>query len=192
MMAQCPNCGYSGKLPSSMESGKHKIRCRKCGVSFETQPAEIGQKGLPDLEADPNGLSDLAIDLGVSPSPEPQEESTVITRIDAGDLKIDASDDEIPIQSQPRAMLPPEPWFYGFLDGWGVFYLCAAAVALFTDFGIILAWGGRAVDWVPVSFLIASIVVVALFGALLLTFAAVIFLFVDQARNIRRLQLRAD
>ena len=107
MTVQCPNCAYSGKLPSNMETGQRKIRCPKCGVRFATQPADIGQRGLPDSEADPNGLSDLAIDLGMSPGPEPQEESAVIPRINVGDLKIDASDDEIPAQTQPRATLPP-------------------------------------------------------------------------------------
>jgi hypothetical protein len=63
----------------------------------------------------------------MSPGPERQEESAVIPRIDVGDIKIDASDDEIPAQTQLRATLHPEPWFYGFLDGWRMFYKCAAA-----------------------------------------------------------------
>jgi hypothetical protein len=178
-----------------METGQRKIRCPKCGVRFAAQPADIGRKGLPDSEADPNGLSDLAIDLGMSPSAEPQEGSAVIPRINVGDLKIDASDDEIPAQTQPRATLPPEPWFYGFLDGWGMFYMCAAAI---TFIGLCLAvalWitgNSKSGDGLSPMFLFAVVVVVALFGTFLVTIAAAIFLIVDQARNIRRLQLSAE
>jgi ribosomal protein S27E len=67
MTVQCPNCGHSGTLPSNMESGQHKIRCRRCGVKFETQPKAAEQNVDAEPEIDLNGLSGLATELGIEP-----------------------------------------------------------------------------------------------------------------------------
>ena len=90
---------------------------------------------------------------------------------------------------------PPEPWFYGFLDGWGVFYLCGAAftfVGLVLVIALIVTGIITNVGGLPVLFLVVGAAVVAFFGSFLITCAAVIFLIVDQARNIRQLQLLAE
>jgi hypothetical protein len=195
MTVKCPNYGHSGKLPSNMESGPHKIRCPKCGVRFETQPGEVVAEGLSDPEIDPNGLSDLAADLGIEPELESDEEATELPGVGVGNLKLDVSHDEIPVQSEPREELPPEPWFYGFLDGWGMFYFCAAGITfvVLVAFVLLMVTGGAStVGGFPVGFLIVGAAIIALFGTFLITSAAVIFLVVDQARNIRRLQDRAE
>jgi transcription elongation factor Elf1 len=113
MMVQCPNCGHSGNLPVNMESGQHKIRCRRCGVKFETQPKETDQKVDVDPELDPKGLSDLATELGIEPEFQSDEENS---GNGASDLKIDVSDNELPVPSEPRSTLPPEPWFGPCID----------------------------------------------------------------------------
>lgn len=195
LMVTCPNCGKSGKLSSKITSGPHRIRCPRCDVRFDTQPSDTGEKDLRDPVVYPTGLSELAIDLRMEPELKSEEEATDIPDIDVGNLKIDDSDYELPAHREPRASIPPEPWFYGFLDGWGVFYLFGAVltfvglllVIAFVVTGIITNVGG-----VPVLFLVVGAAVVAFFGSFLITCAAVIFLIVDQARNIRQLQLLAE
>jgi hypothetical protein len=192
MTVQCPNCGHSGTLPSNMESGQHKIRCRRCGVKFESQPKAAEQKVDAEPEIDPKGLPGLATELGIEPESQSEEEDSVTG---VGDLKIDVSDDELPVPSERLATLPPEPWYYGFLDGWGVFYLYAAGFtfcAALLTFALALI-NARANDGgLSVLVAIVGFVVVALFGTVLVTCAAVIFLIVDQARNVRQLHVRPE
>jgi Zn ribbon nucleic-acid-binding protein len=191
MTVQCPNCGHSGTLPPNMESGQHKVRCRRCGVEFETQPKEADQKVDAEPEIDPKGLSELATELGIEPEFQSEEEDSAIG---VGDLKIDVSDDDLPVPTEPRATLPPEPWYYGFLHRLGVFYFFAAGVVFifaFVLFGLSVlrvASDGR-------QHILYSIIDVAFFvmlGMFLVTSSAAIFLIVDQARNVRRLQFRIE
>jgi hypothetical protein len=191
MMVKCPNCNHYGKLPSSKEDRPRRIRCPKCGVKFETQTAEIGQKVLADPETKPNGLLDVAIDLGMPTTPEPDEEPTVIPHFDVGDLKIADSDDEISTRTQKspaRSLYAPairEPWFYGFLDGWGTFYIVIAVLIFFLAAAVLifaLTLSGR--DLVSAIGMALGISLVATFP---ITCAAVIFLIVDVARNVREL-----
>ena len=95
-----------------------------------------------------------------------------------------------PIQkSHPAPLLNPqwtEPWFYGFLDGRGMFYMVFAGITFFVAAAALilafLAGGGTAR-------LLGIALGIALLATLPLTFAATIFLFVDAAHNIRVMSL---
>jgi transcription elongation factor Elf1 len=185
MTVQCPNCGHSGTLPSNMESGQHKIRCRRCGVRFETQPKAAEQKVDAEPEIDSKGLSELATEMGIEPEFQSEE---VDSAIGLGDLKIDVS-----AEMGSLADPPPYPWFYGFLEAWGVLYLVAAVLALLAMVLVLagILVGASPVSDSPVSYVVAAIpfVVVAF---VLVTCAAVLFLIVDLARNIRLTRFRAE
>jgi hypothetical protein len=170
-----------------MESGQHKIRCRRCGVRFETQPNAAEQKVDAESEIDPKGLSELATELGIEPEFQSEEEDSAIG---VGGLKIDVSGSaEMGSLADP----PPYPWFYGFLEAWGVLYLIAAVLALLAMILVLagILVGASPVSDSPVSYVVAAIpFVVAAF--VLVTCAAVLFLIVDLARNIRLTRFRAE
>ena len=90
--------------------------------------------------------------------------------------------------------IPPDPWFYAIIAGWGNFYLVIGGlIAVPSAAGLIavilsLPTG----DWT--SFMATLFIVLPAFGLALvfLTLSAVILLLLDLARNIRRLRIHAD
>jgi hypothetical protein len=219
MMVQCPSCGHSGKLPPSMESGQHKIRCRKCGVRFEAQPADSSRSDhitpMVDPEPPPDDGLDLGIELDRESEDEPaeslgtqdfwkrassrdlesEEKAVEPSAVEAGGLNLDRSDDELPVQPHPIDAHAQEPWFYGFLDAWGTFYLYLGAFAfLVTLLALVGVLAGLSSDTpgFPIGTAIVGILGVGLLGTFLITCAAFILLIVDQARNIRCLRVRAE
>ncbi len=186
MMVRCPNCGHSGKLPSNVQPIPGRIRCPSCGRGFDTQAAMLGQRGL----------SDAPRDLATGPRPESEEEAIEIPDDGLGNLNIDVSEEyELSGETGPPISLPPAPWFYGFLDAWGNLYLVAAGLILAAVLiGLLASVLGAIpnVHALGLWELLAVALVVAPILIFLLTCAAVIFLIVDQARNIRRLTLHAE
>ena len=186
MVVQCPNCGHSGNLSPDMESGPHKIRCRRCGITFATESPVIDQKGLPDATTE----------VGIAPLLEPEEEAMEIPDDGVGNLKIEISrEDEPSAEIEPSINLRSDPWFYGFLDAWGKLYLYAAGfLSGVVSLGlIVVAIGAMPTDrTLPIQYLIAVLIFIVPVVIGLLTCAAIIFLIVDQARNIRRLNRYAE
>ena len=186
MTVQCPKCGHSGSLPSNAKMRPHKIRCPKCGVKFDTKAPE----------ADPNQLSDIPTELGIEiETAYLGEEEAIEVPSDIGkNLDVAVSDEDEPaVKVDPPTArrdpiyLSPDPWFYGFLEIWGVLYLVAAGFAAAAAF--LLCIGSVAGSAEPVSQTLLGLVIVVgpLFIAafVLVTAAAVIFLIVDLARNVR-------
>jgi hypothetical protein len=102
---------------------------------------------------------------------------------------------------------PPsrEPWFYWFLEGWGKFYLFAAllsaALLLLMFVYVVLFAFANSKDLqaaIPDVFKMTAgyallLVLFALpFLLMYLTLSALIFIAVDQARNIRQIRLNSD
>jgi hypothetical protein len=190
MTVTCPNCGHSGKLSSNLEQIPRRIKCPRCGGRFEPQPDPAPTKSSVAIDPDLDGLPDAAIDLDGMAEPEPVDESEPTAPIHVGNLKIDDSDDEIPARMMP----PPapsrhpldyhEPWYYRFLDGWGMLYMSMAILLLVgaaVVFTLAVVYGGGDAH-IGVAFALWS----ALGAAGLVTLAAAIFLIVDVARNVRR------
>jgi hypothetical protein len=128
--------------------------------------------------------------------PESDEEAIEILDDGLGNLNIDVSDeDELSQESGPLITLPPDPWFYGFLDAWGMLYLGTAGLVLAAMLiGLVLSRLGATPDGHTFGLwpLIGVLLIVVLILIFLLTCAATMFLIVDQARNIRRLTLHAE
>lgn len=195
MMVKCPNCGHSGKLPPGMETTQHKIRCRRCGVRFETQAGAAQQNLATEPQIEPDKFSELATGLGIGPESKSEEHSLIAV----GDLRLDDSDDQLQAVSERGPTISPEPWFYRFLDGWGLCYLYAGSltfVALLIAIVVVIGvWSNstaKDVNGFSISLAIAGFAVAALLGSFLFTSAAVMFLIVDQARIIRRLEFRTE
>jgi hypothetical protein len=104
----------------------------------------------------------------------------VATDVGVPKLNVAVSDsDEMPALRTPQA-LPSEPWFYGVLDAWGALYLVGSLLMV-----------GAAVLLVFYEALnLVGAVALGSSGVILLTAAAVIFLVVDQARNVRQMSHR--
>jgi hypothetical protein len=180
-----------------MKSGNHKVRCRRCGVRFETQPKEAAHEVDVEPEIGPNDQSDLSseLDLATQSGKEPEIRPEQESAIGVDDLKIEVSDHDLPFHREPLPPVRSEPWFYGFLDGWGTFYLYAAVITFIVAFAglvTVIVNAKMELGGVSVVIIIISLVVAAVFGTFLVTCAAVIFLIVDQARNVRRLHDLAE
>ncbi len=206
MTIKCPNCGAAGKVPTGSISATRRIRCPKCGVSFDCQSDNIDLEELPGIVLEqPNQFGGGSAVIGVQQSRAmPQVVTGPITTgstsaTDAPDesrapLDISIPDSDSDSDDEDDGDIPPEPWFYGFLSAWGVLYLVAAGLSLAV---MALAFIGvlinpmLAVSNSPASYLLVGIpfVVVAFVAT---TCAAAIFLFVDLARNVRRTRFHSE
>lgn len=174
MIAKCPACGREGKLPDDVKAIPRLVRCRQCRTRFELRPLE--DEVAPAVLDEP--LADMTAGLGIDAETDLDE-----VAIDVGvpKLNVAVSDsDEMPaLQAPPRA-LPSEPWFYGVLDAWGALYLV----------GSLLMVGAAVLLVVYEALNVVGAVTLGSSGVILLTAAAVIFLVVDQARNVRQMSHR--
>ncbi len=78
-------------------------------------------------------------------------------------------------------------WTVGVCSGY-----VSPGLRSFLAFGIIGVWSSPAAEGVPAHLFLVAFVAAVFFATVLITFAAAVFLIVDQARNIRRIQLRAE
>ncbi len=98
-----------------------------------------------------------------------------------------------------------EPWFYWFLEGWGKFYFFSAlsvvAVVIFGFVAVVLFAVAKSEDLqtaIPEVFkMTAGYALLVVFFTIpvifmYLTFAALILIVVDQARNIRQMRINSD
>ena len=194
MIVTCPSCNYSVTLPPNLECVPSRIKCPTCGVRFAPQAASAQEESL--APAEPEAIDLLEVPIGLDIAPEPGEEPTP-AQIDKRDLKVDDPDDEIPVRARtfpvPTAhpLASPEPWFYRFLDGWGVLYLLLAlGTFLFAVAVLVYALALGRGPLLPTA--IAAVAIICLAGIGLLTCAAVVFLIVDVARNIRQITLNSE
>ena len=174
MVVTCPNCNHSGELPSNVKDVPRRMNCSKCGIEFDLRPDS------PDEER-----------LFLA---QPEREPKAAARIDAGNLKIDKSGDQSPLQTMLSPMLDQqplqgeEPWCYRFLAGWGILHIVIAGLMFLSAmiavlFGII---GRRTENGIGIA------LGICLAATVPISFAAVIFLIVDMARNLRRLTIVAE
>jgi hypothetical protein len=215
MTVKCPNCGASGRVPPRLESGTHNVRCRKCGVRFETEAAKVREPLIPvppeiELdeeapEAEPEGLSDTAGELGIKPEEEDAREVqlTYIPMDGGGYPDVGVSKAiQPPLASAPAVNRPsgpwphghePEPWYYGFLQTWGALHLGAAGL-IAIPFLISLTRVLASPDGVDSRTGSSPLTVITLAAMVVssVTVAAVLYLIVDVARNIRETRFHAE
>jgi hypothetical protein len=202
MTVTCPNCGNSGKLPPNVGPGPRKIRCPKCGVRFDATAPEAEPERLSDIanEAEPERLSDIATELGIDSEEVIEEEEATEIPGGGGTLSTKVSDqDATSVRTEPTIgidpvmHLLPDPWFYGFLEGWGVFYNILAGLiflGLLTGFVVVLAQSSKESDVTASIWLIG--LGLGISALIAITCAAVLFLIVDVARNVRTMRFHAE
>jgi energy-converting hydrogenase Eha subunit E len=113
------SCGRMLKAPDSAIG--RKGRCKGCGQTIEILPPVYDEP--EEVDNEPEEVDDEPIpDLGI-----------VATE--------DDSEDEVPrpaastISPVPAGAIPPEPWYYGFLNGYAKLYLASGLI----QFGVILS-----------------------------------------------------
>ena len=184
----CPSCGAVGEAPNRQMSPK-PLRCRKCGTRFQPKLADhITTPDTPAVDDDyesPEQPIDIPIDVGAS-------------------LNIIVADEPPGLINSPN---PPsrEPWFYWFLEGWGKFYLfvalLSAALMLLMFVYVVLFALATSKDLqtaihdvfkMTAGYALLVVLFALPFLLMYLTLSALIFIVVDQARNIRQIRLNSD
>jgi zinc-ribbon domain len=178
MQIVCPHCGAVGNIPDQAQP--KPLRCRKCGAKFQPKPFGIAD----DFES-----KDSPIDL-----PDDINQN----------LNIVVADDSVELV-KPAPLPAREPWFYWFLECWGKFYffivmLCGfGTICLFVLLVIVALTTRKDLQTVTSQYFALSgayvviyLFIIIPFVIMLLTIAALIFLLVDQARNIRQIRLNSD
>ena len=167
--SKCPGCGGEILIPAPAEVavGAHEpppVPSLSIGEDWKRRPDEGEPLEIPGLQASPD---DDAEDDDPGPLPVAQVPG---------------------VQSIPARLFPLDPWYYNALDCLG-YYTSAIGAACFVIFAIAVI--GALVGLVPAG---SSDIVVSMFIAALslMPSGAVIQLFVDIARNVRRLRLHAD
>jgi hypothetical protein len=184
----CPSCSAVGEAPNRPASPK-PLRCRKCGTRFQPKPADpIATAGTP------------AVDDGYE-----SQEQPIDVPIEVGEnLNIIVAEEPTGLISAPNSP-SREPWFYWFLEGWGKFYLFAAllsaALMLLMFVYVVLFALATSKDLqtaipdvfkMTAGYALLLVLFVLPFLLMYLTLSALIFILVDQARNIRQIRLNFD
>jgi hypothetical protein len=206
MTVTCPSCGKSGKLPPSVELGSRKIRCPSCGVRFATESMESDIGARPpvsivlDFEPESRHPDVVTEDMkqwhaSVLAKPEADVghhsgDTRIPHTVPTVNVNVHDEDDELTTASPSAADLPSDPWFYMVLEAWGVLQLIGAGIALFVMIPVLVELVNNAKsEHAPSLLPLAPPLLVAF---VLVSSAAVMFLIVDVARNIRATRFHAE
>lgn len=159
-------CGKKVRVPD--DAAGRKGRCSACGAVMRIPD-------VPDAgyEVDPEPLT-----------PDPPEMNAAV-----------------PVASVPMApMVEPEPWYYGHLWKHAELMRLSVAVVFWGGFALLVLFtfglvaSGFVEDY-PLQLVVTwvvGLVVLSVYRFFALTRAATLFLRVDEARNVRRVRLRAE
>jgi hypothetical protein len=201
----CPSCKHSGRVPDAALG--RKIKCPKCATPFLVEadgaapirtsirtpppqrpvpePEPLPPEPPPPPPPPPPQQQPLpsAFDLPAEPEPEPPAEPPP------------PEPAAEPLETAPRDGPAPLPWFYGFIDTYTRVAMIAgisvATLALIVHLGLsILALFGTNN---PSPLIAATMVLTALIGFAftilgILLMAALMFLLLDMAKNLREMR----
>ncbi|WP_165248457.1 hypothetical protein [Paludisphaera soli] len=189
MIIECPNCGFSGRLPDHATLAPHQARCPKCRSRFD-----VG--ALAAQAAEPSGRADLRHDLA-RPRLDPSESSYELDPLndfaDAATAWDEPWADDDPIEpAAPRAATParlvdrvpawafrPSVWRIRLFQAWAVLLLLGATI-IFARIAI------AALTFDDARFFSDELLRPVAAVVLLVTAAALLCLSVDVSRRLAR------
>ncbi len=203
MIIQCPNCQFSGRIPSYAVDSPYNATCPRCRFRFELHALladpVVGMLAESELDSGP-GSSSYELKAITENLEQPQPEANrrdpwgddpgAVAYGGNGDDRVDPARNGFsttapwkapePFLSVPEAA-GPEPWYSRVLQVWGIVFLIWAALivarSLFLQF---LPGSGPTSRFDAVSSVVSVL--------LLVPGAAALFLLVDLGRYIRGLR----
>jgi hypothetical protein len=180
MEIRCPICGSTGMIDEANKG--RRIKCRSCGKGFIA--AETPVSAVPLLSF---------VDQDGGPEPEPELGGSLGSQIDFTN----------PVRLEPTPI--KEPWYYTLIDLWGQSFMVLAmlvlGLALLLLMVVLLGAIAQAKDvrtaisdlaGVSASLVLAITLPTVFIMILFLTWAAMILILVDLARNVRQMRRNSD
>jgi len=204
MIIQCPNCRFSGRVPSSAVDSPHIARCPKCRFRFELNALlagmDVGMLAESELDSGP-GSSSYELKAITEDLEQPQpaadrldpwgHDQGAVAFNGSGDDRVDPARSPISSAAAPWETPAPslsvseaaraEPWYSRVLQVWGIVLLIWAAMILARSLFLQFVPGSGPTSR---SDAVSSVVSVLL----LVPGAAALFLLVDLGRCIRGLR----
>ena len=197
MIIQCPNCRFSGRIPSYAVDSPHNARCPKCRFRFELlADSVVGMLAESELDTDPSSssyeLKAITETHSVADSRDPWEnDEEAIPFNGSGDARVDPARSSLSTAAAPWETPAPslavwdaagaEPWYSRVLQLWGIVFLIWAAMIVARSLFLQFVPGSGPTSR---SDAVSSVVSVLL----LVPGAAALFLLVDLGRYIRGLR----
>src|SRR5271157_2145984 len=145
MIIQCPNCQFSGRIPSYAVAGPHIARCPRCRFRFELNALladrDVGMLAEPEPDSGPGSSSyelkaiteDLEQPQPVADRRDPWgDDPGAIPSNGSGDDRVDPARSSISTAAAPWETPAPslsvleaaraEPWYSRVLQVWGIVF----------------------------------------------------------------------
>src|SRR5271157_352322 len=204
MIIQCPNCQFSGRIPSYAVAGPHIARCPRCRFRFELHALladpVVGMLAEPEPDSGPGSssyeLKAITEDLGQPHSAADRrdpwgEDQEAVPFNGNGDPRVDPARSSFSTAAAVLEVPAPslavseaawaEPWYSRVLQVWGIVFLIWAAMIVARSLFLQFVPGSGPTSR---SDAVSSVVSVLL----LVPGAAALFLLVDLGRYIRGLR----
>ena len=200
MIIQCPNCRFSGRIPSYAVDSPHIARCPRCRFRFELLELLAGpdvgllaeSKSVTDPGSSSYELKAITETHSVADSRDPWEyDEEAIPFNGSGDARVDPARSSLVTAAAPWETPAPslavsdaagaEPWYSRVLQVWGIVFLIWAAMIVARSLFLQFVPGSGPTSR---SDAVSSVVSVLL----LVPGAAALFLLVDLGRYIRGLR----
>ena len=200
MIIQCPNCRFSGRIPSHAVDSPHIARCPKCRFRFELlallADPDVGMLAESESVTGPGSssyeLKAITETHSVAESRDPWENAEeAIPFNGSGDARVDPARSSLSTAAAPWETPAPslavrdaagaEPWYSRVLQLWGIVFLIWAAMIVARSLFLQFVPGSGPTSR---SDAVSSVVSVLL----LVPGAAALFLLVDLGRYIRGLR----
>jgi hypothetical protein len=190
MIIECPNCGFSGRLPEHATLAPHQARCPKCRARFD-----VGD--LAARVAEPSDRADLRRDLArhrLDPSESSYELDPLLDFAEGAPSWDEPWADEDPIEPAsppvatparlvdriPAWALRPSVWRIRLFQAWAVLFLLGATI-------IFARTAFAALTFDDARFFSEELLRPVAAVVLLVTAAALLCLSVDVSRRLARL-----
>ncbi len=200
MIIQCPNCRFSGRIPSHALDSPHIARCPRCRFRFELLALlagpDVGMLAESNSVTGPGSssyeLKAITETHSVADSRDPWENAEeAIPFNGSGDARVDPARSSLSTAAAPWETPAPspavrdaagaEPWYSRVLQLWGIVFLIWAAMIVARSLFLQFVPGSGPTSR---SDAVSSVVSVLL----LVPGAAALFLLVDLGRYIRGLR----
>ncbi len=200
MIIQCPNCRFSGRIPSHALDSPHIARCPRCRFRFELLALlagpDVGMLAESNSVTGPGSssyeLKAITETHSVADSRDPWENAEeAIPFNGSGDARVDPARSSLSTAAAPWETPAPspavrdaagaEPWSSRVLQLWGIVFLIWAAMIVARSLFLQFVPGSGPTSR---SDAVSSVVSVLL----LVPGAAALFLLVDLGRYIRGLR----
>ena len=200
MIIQCPNCRFSGRVPSYAVDSPHIARCPKCRFRFELlailADPDVGMLAESESVTGPGSssyeLRGITETHSMADSRDPWENNEeAIPSNGSGDARVDPARSSLSMAAAPWETPVPslavwdaagaEPWYSRVLQLWGIVFLIWAAMIVARSLFLQFVPGSGPTSR---SDVVSSVVSVLL----LVPGTAAFFLLVDLGRCIRGLR----